>query len=191
MLQMLPCLVVYLHLQPALAAGKSGARKYHNISSCITICRILAKMHPHCKKLTLFRNIQIYWISCCQCIKKRLAIYSHTRSCIIHTSWARSKQMEQEQLQQKLKIVNVWIESDFLSNTKSNVEEWANLPFFGMAEISLLTLLYEGPEFNRSLLLEGLSNVMNCRKTNVNNWSLLNMIILALDRALCSTRWAF
>ena len=113
MLQMLPCLVVYLHLQPALAAGKSGARKYHNISSCITICRILAKMHPHCKKLTLFRNIQIYWISCCQCIKKRLAIYSHTRSCIIHTSWARSKQMEQEQLQQKLKIVNVWIRFPF------------------------------------------------------------------------------
>ena len=145
MLQMLPCLVVYLHLQPALAAGKSGARKYHNISSCITICRILAKMHPHCKKLTLFRNIQIYWISCCQCIKKRLAIYSHTRSCIIHTSWARSKQMEQEQLQQKLKIVNVWIESDFLSNTKSNVEEWANLPFFEMEEILLLTLLPTDP----------------------------------------------
>ena len=47
---------------------------------CITICQILAKLHQHERKrgcLALFGYIQMYWSSCCQCIRKAFDLFTY------------------------------------------------------------------------------------------------------------------
>ena len=82
-LQLLQCLVVYLYIctctvekicspqipqTPSAPASQSAKFRQKCISSSA-------------KELTLFRYIQIYWISCCQCIKKAANLFTHQ---IIH-----------------------------------------------------------------------------------------------------------
>ena len=84
---------------PALLENQQATNTTNTSSSCITICQKC--ISSSAKELShysdTFRYIEFLAVSA----SRRPPIYSHIRSCIIHTSWARSKHMQRENLQQK------------------------------------------------------------------------------------------
>ena len=127
---------------------------------CITICQILAKLHQHERKrgcLALFGYIQMYWSSCCQCIRKAVDLFTY--QIVHHTHTVNKLKTYAKQ------AIELFPQTDWPKCPQT----W---PYFCWQIFLLLVLFTE--DCCRKVAL---SNVTNCLKPNVSNWRLPNMII--------------
>ena len=97
--QILHCLVVYLHLHCSEICSPQIPQTPPPASQS---AKFWQKCISSAKELTLFRYIQIYWISCCQCIKKADNLFTYQIVHHTHIMSTLKTYAKKENLQQKL-----------------------------------------------------------------------------------------